>query len=195
MELTRSLVEEQAREYRETEMLYDTEQEHLEILPETFAAGDYGWRDAEWVVQWYFRRYLGAYPNADRRAAEVAYGENDFDDVLDTLSAVGESDDDAERVRLLRVLQGVDVRLASAFLHFLDPERYLVVGDREWAVLRAAGELEERYPDPPTVEEYLAYLRTARAVAGRLDVALQTLHRALWRLWDEVEGNDGTQAR
>lgn len=187
MELTRSLVEERAREYRETEMLYDAEQEHLEMLPGTFEGGAYGWRDAEWVVQWYFRRYLGAYPNADRRAREAAYGENDFDDVLDALSAVEASDDDEERVRLLTTLEGVDVRVASAFLHFAFPGRYLAVGDREWAVLHAAGELDEPYPDPPAVEAYLTYLAACRAVADRLGVDLQSLHRALWRLWNELE--------
>jgi hypothetical protein len=187
MELTPSLVAEKAREYRETEMLSDTEREHVDILPGMFADGEYGWRDAEWVVQWYFRRYLGDYPNADRRAAEAAYGENDFDDVLDTLSAVTEADDDAERVRLLRTLEGVDVRIASAFLQFLIPEEYVVVGDREWAVLRAADELDEPYPDPPGVEAYLTYLEVCREVAERCDCDLWTLYTALWRLWNDVE--------
>jgi hypothetical protein len=187
MELTSSLVTEKAREYRETEMLSDTEDEHAEILPDMFADGEYGWRDAEWVVQWYFRRYLGAYPNADRRAAEAAYGENDFDDVLDTLSAVETSDDEEERVRLLTTLEGVDVRVASAFLHFMFPDEHLVVGDREWAVLHATGELDEPYPDPPSVEDYVSYLGTCRDVTDRLGVDLRTLYRALWRLWNEVE--------
>jgi len=187
MELTPSLVAEKAREYRETEMLADTEQEHVEILPGMFSDGEYGWRDAEWVVQWYFRRYLGDYPNADRRAAEAAYGENDFDDVLDTLSAVEEADDDAERVRLLTTLEGVDVRIASAFLQFVFPEEYIVVGDREWAVLHAADELDEPYPDPPDVEAYLTYLEACREVAERCDCDLWTLYTALWRLWNEVE--------
>jgi len=187
MELTSSLVEERAREYRETEMLYDTEQEHLEDLPEAFAEGDYGWRDAEWVVQWYFRRYLGAYPDADRRAVESAYGENDFEDVRDVVSAVARAEDGGERVRLLTTLDGVDVRVASAFLQFVSPERYLVVGDREWAVLRAADELEDPYPDPPSVADYLAYLETCRDVADRCDCNLRTLRMALWRLWNELD--------
>ena len=191
MELTPSLVAEEAREYRETEMLSDTELEHVEDLPEAFAEGEYGWRDAEWVVQWYFRRYLGAYPNRDRRAAEAAYGENDFDDVLDTLSAVAGANDDAERVRLLSTLEGVDVRIASAFLQFMFPDEYIVVGDREWAVLRAAGELEMPYPDPPDLEAYLTYLETCRAVAERCDCDLWTLYTALWRLWDDIEATEG----
>jgi hypothetical protein len=187
MELTPSLVAERAREYRETEPLYDVEREHVEDLPEAFAEGDYGWRDAEWVVQWYFRRYLGAYPNADRQAAESAYGGNDFEDVRDALSAVRRAEDDRERVRLLTTLDGVDVRVASAFLQFTLPDRYIVAGDREWAVLRAAGELDDPYPDPPDVEAYLAYLDTCRDVADRCDCSLWTLYTALWRLWSGIE--------
>jgi len=190
MELTPSLVEERAREYRETEMLYDTEREHVEDLPAAFAAGDYGWRDAEWVVQWYFRRYLGAYPDADRRAVESAYGENDFEEVRDTLSAVARAEDDGERVRLLTTLSGVDVRVASAFLQFMFPEWYVVVGDREWAALRAAEELDDPYPDPPDTGAYLTYLEACREVADRCDCDLWTLYTALWRLWNEIEGRD-----
>ena len=189
MDLTPSLVEERAREYRETEPLYDVEREHVESLPSAFAGGEYGWRDAEWVVQWYFRRHLGAYPDADRRAVESAYGENEFEDVRDTLSAVLRAEDDGERVRLLTSLEGVDVRVASAFLQFAVPERYVAVGDREWAVLRAAGELHEPYPDPPSVEDYLTYLETCRAVADRLGTGLRTLHTALWRLWNDLDGS------
>ena len=187
MELTPSLVAEQAREYRESEMLSDTEREHLEILPGMFADGEYGRRDAEWVVQWYFRRYLGAYPNADRRAAESAYGENDFEAVRDTIAAVEAADADAERVRLLTSLEGVDVRIASAFLQFMFPEKHIVVGDREWATLHEAGELDRPYPDPPDVEAYLTYLDVCREVADRCDCDLWTLYTALWRLWNDVE--------
>jgi hypothetical protein len=188
MELTRSLVEAKAREYRETEMLADTEQEHFEILPGMFADGDFGRRDAEWVVQWYFRRYLGAYPDADRRAVESAFEGNDFGNVLEAVAAARAADSDAERVRRLTALGGVDVRVASAFLQFISPEAYVVVGDREWAVLRAAGELAAPYPDPPELDDYLTYLATCRSVADRLDCDLPTLYRALWRLWEGVDG-------
>ena len=75
MELTGSLVEEKADEYRDVEPLYSVETEHVEMLRGTFASGEYGWRDAEWVVQWYFRRYLGAYPDPPSRAAYLTYQE------------------------------------------------------------------------------------------------------------------------
>jgi len=200
MELTRSLVETRAEEYRETEPLYTVEQEHVEMLHDTFASGEFGWRDVEWVVQWYFRRYLGAYPDEKRREIENSVRDNDFDDVIDTLSAVadvGESEgkqtENAEtrsRLELLTTLEGVDVPIASAFLLFVFPDRYVVVGEREWRVLSETGELAESYPEPPSVEEYLRYDAVCRGLTERFGVDAWTLYRALWRLWKEEFGDE-----
>jgi len=54
MELTRSLVETRAQRYQEVQPLATVEREHVEILPEMLAEEEFGWRDVEWVVQWYF---------------------------------------------------------------------------------------------------------------------------------------------
>lgn len=182
MNLTRSLVESAAEAYERREPLYAVEQEHVEIIPETIQDGEYGWRDVEWVVQWYYRRYLGAYPDDERRDGEEAFRDNSFEDVLDRLAAAVESDDTVERLRYLTALDGVDVPVGSAFLLFLFPERYVVVGQREWGVLREAGELKEPYPDPPSIEEYLTYEGVCRDLIERFDVDAWTLYRALWRL-------------
>ncbi|PSP28309.1 hypothetical protein BRC65_02465 [Halobacteriales archaeon QH_2_65_14] len=189
MELTGSLVEEKADEYRDVEPLYSVETEHVEMLRGTFASGEYGWRDAEWVVQWYFRRYLGAYPDEERRDTEQRFRDNDFDDVVDALSAILDDGGVAEKLDRLTGLEGVDVPVASAFLLFLFPERYVVVGDREWTVLCEAGELDEPYPDPPSRAAYLTYQETCRGLCERFDVDAWTLYRALWRLWSQVEEN------
>jgi hypothetical protein len=187
MELTRSLVERKADEYREREPLYAVEAEHVGRLHRTFASGDYGWRDVEWVVQWYFRRYLGAFPDQERRAVEEQFRDNDFDDVVTTLTAVLEDGDVTETVDRLTELDGIDVRVASAFLLFLYPEQYVVVGEREWAVLFEAGELDDPYPGPPSPDEYLPYHETCRDLRERFDVDTWTLYRALWRLWQDEE--------
>jgi len=184
MKLTREIVERTAREYGELEPLDAVEREHVEMLPETFAGGEFGWRDAEWVVQWYYRRYLGAYPDRERREAETAFGENDFDDVVDVLVSVAEDGDVREKLRRLTGLSGVDVPVGSAFLQYIFPDRYVVVGDREWTVLREAGELDRAYPDPPGIEEYVEYDGACTAVRERLDVDPWTLYRAIWRLGD-----------
>jgi len=186
--LTRSLVEAKAEEYAAVEGLHAVEDEQLETLPAALAAGDYGWRDVEWVVRWTYRRYLGAYPDDRRRAVESAFGENGFEAVRDALAAAGAADTPAEALDALTDLAGVDVVVASALLMFLDPAAYLVGGDREWTVLHEAGELDGPFPEPVTAADYRRYLETARAVADRLDCPLWTLYRALWRLWVDRHG-------
>mgnify|MGYP006310879261 CR=1 FL=1 len=79
----------------------------------------------------------------------------------------------------------MDVPVASAFLAFLHPERYLVCSEREWRALCAHGELDREYPGSLTAEDYEAYLDVARAVAERCDCSLVTLARACWVLGDE----------
>ena len=205
MTLTRSLVESSAREYRDVEPFYTVEQETVETLPAAVRRGDYGWRDVEWIVQWYFRRHMGRYPDRERRAIENQFRENDYEDVRDVLGEVvaeengavdgetgdvfgGEREDELEfRIDRLTALEGVDVRLASAFLLFLFPKRYVVVGEREWGVLVRAGELEETYSDPPSVEEYLLYQDRCSDLLDRFDVDAWTFYRAIWRLGTDCE--------
>lgn len=185
MEFTRSLVETKVREYREMEPLYAVEQEHVEMLYETFKGGQYGWRDVEWVVQWYYRRHLGGYPDAERRAAEAAFRKNDFEKVTDVLGAVLERSDVAAKLDRLTTLDGVDVPVASAFLLFAFPEEYVTVGEREWNALREADELESSYPDPLSVDDYLRFHEGCRNLADRFDVDGWTLYRVLWRIGKE----------
>ncbi|QCC57963.1 hypothetical protein NP511_05355 [Natrinema thermotolerans] len=184
MELTDSLVAATAREYREREPLYAVEAEQLETLPAAFAAGEYGRRDAVWVVRWYYRRFLGDYPDADRRAAEDRFRDNDFEAVRDAIADAVVADGATEAVDALTALEAVDVPVASAFCMFLEPDVYVVVGPREWATLRDAGELDRPYPDPPSVADYERYLERCRILADRFDCGLWTLYRALWRLSD-----------
>lgn len=185
MKLTASLVAEAAAAYADAEPLYPVEREQLDVFPRMVATGEFGWRDAEWVVRWYYRRYLGAYPHADRQAVEARFDENDFEAVRAALTDASEATDATAAVERLTTLRGVDVRIASAFLMFIDPERYVVVGDREWAVLRRADVLSDPYPDPPDVSAYRAYLDACRSLTDSFDCDHWTLYRALWRLWEE----------
>lgn len=90
MELTRESVRWLAAEYAEQEPLYGVEAEQIQTFPRTFEAGTYGWRDAEWVVRWYFRRHLGEYPADDRRRTEMEYATNNFEAVRRTIKeAIG----------------------------------------------------------------------------------------------------------
>ncbi|QLG47445.1 hypothetical protein [Natrinema halophilum] len=182
MELTRSLVETQAREYREREPLYAVERENIETLPDAFATGEYGRRDAAWVVRWYYRRFLGAYPDDERRDAEERFWENDFETVRRAIADVVDATDAAAGLARLTDLAAVDVPVGSAFLMFVDPDEYIVVGPREWSALREAEALSRPYPDPPAIPEYVDYLERCRSLTARLECNYWTLYRALWRL-------------
>jgi hypothetical protein len=181
MELSRPVVRDEAEAYRESEPLVTVEEQHLDILPGMFADGEFGRRDAEWVVRWYFRRFLGRYPDAERRRREEQFRTNDFDQVHGLLTDLTALEVDEALTRLTS-LDGVDVPVATAFLQFADPDSYLVVGEREWSVLHGAGELSEPYPDPLSPAAYETYLARCRALAADFDCDLVTLYRALWRL-------------
>jgi len=181
MALTKSVVESQARDYQRHEPLYAVEAENRETLPAAFASGAYGRRDAAWIVRWYYRRFLGAYPDDERQEAEERFWENDFEAVRDAIAAAVDADDAAAMIDALTALEAVDVPVASAFCMFIDPDAYVVVGPRVWATLREADELSRPYPDPPSVSEYETYLERCRSLADRFDCDLWMLYRALWR--------------
>ena len=182
MNLTADIVADRSRAYPEVQPFSLVEDEHRELLPKMFRRGDYGWRDAEWVVQWYGRRFMSGFPDRDRRALEDAYDDNDYEAVHDAISAAVDADSAAGMLDHLTGLAGVDVPIGSAFCQFIDPERYVVVDERQWDMLHEAGELDAAYPDPPTVEDYERYLETYRVVAERCGCSLWDLYRALWVL-------------
>lgn len=182
MELTRSLLTEKAKEYTDEEPLYPVEAEAIEMYPSAFSEGDFGWRDTEWVVQWHYRRFLGAYPDAEHRAGEKEFGENEFETVREVIADVVASTDLNERIEGLIELEGINLPVATAFLQYIDPELYLVIDERTWGVLREVGKLDDPYPDAPSVDEYREFLDTCRRTSEEFDVDLWTLYRALWRL-------------
>ncbi|MUW15512.1 hypothetical protein GJ633_13395 [Halorubrum sp. CBA1125] len=202
MELTEGSIRERAREYAANEPLYDVERQHVATLPETLAGGEYGRRDVQWVVRWYFRRYLGDYPDRERREAEDAFADNDFGEVLDVLGTVasevtgeeespvtGEDLDAA--LATLTDLDGVDVPVATAFLQFLDPERFVAMDPRTWDALAATGALDGPYPESPSPEVYRRFDRACRSVMDRTAVDAWTLYRALWRAAPDALGPTG----
>ncbi len=185
MTLTRTAIEDAAAEYADEEPLYPVEREAIETYPSAFAEGEFGWRDAEWVVQWHYRRFLGDYPERERREGEKRFGENEFDTVRAVIRDVVAAEELEGRIDRLLDLEGVDVPVASAFLQFIDPERYVAVDGRTWSVLYDAGALDEPAPDSFSIEAYRAFLDSCRRVARELKVDLWTLYRALWRLGNE----------
>ncbi|WP_251342516.1 hypothetical protein [Haloplanus halophilus] len=179
-DLTSGTVDDLAAAYEREEPFDMVEREHTETLPRAFADGEFGRRDAEWVVQWYYRRR--AVPDAERRAAEERFLDNDYEAMVDAITGAAAASDRERKLERLTALTGVDVAVASAFLAFTHPEAYVAVGDREWEGLRAAGELAAPSPDPITPADYWQYLDAVTAVADRIDRDPWTVYRALWRL-------------
>lgn len=184
MELTRTLVEQSAREYEREAPFYTVEQESIETLPAAFENGEFGRRDAIWVVEWYYRRELGTISNPDRRALEDEFEENERREIKGAVVDAANADTLDAAIDSLTALSGVDISVASAFLFFIDPDRYLVVSGTEWGVLHDANHLSEPYPDPPTLDEYVEYLDVCRTLADRFGHDLWTLYQALRRLSD-----------
>ena len=187
MDLSPADVRDLVAEYEAEEPLAAVEADHVKILPRTFESGEYGWRDAKWVVRWYYRRFLGTVPNADRRAAEAAFDENTYEDVQRAVTGAAEARSLEPKLDLLTEMTGVDVPVASAFLQYLHPGEYVATSAREWAVLRQAGEVDGAYPEEMSVGDYEAYLDACRAVAQRCDCDLWTVYRAVWMGWAETE--------
>jgi len=180
IDLTHERIDSLADEYEEHEPFDLVEREHIEMVPAAFAAGDFGRRDAEWPVQWYYRRRTLI--DADRREAEERFLDNDYEAMVEAIQGAAEATETTERVDRLTALTGVDVAVASAILAFTDPETYVAVGRREWEALHAAGELDEPYPDSLTGGDYATYLDAVRSVADRTDHDIWTVYRGLWRL-------------
>ncbi|SNR51838.1 hypothetical protein [Halorubrum vacuolatum] len=187
MEVTTADIDEYVERYREQEPLYPVEQESVESLPRAFRTGEYGRRDAQWVVRWYYRRYLGAFPDDERRDIETRFAGADFETVRDAIALATEATPDEYREALaaLADLPGSNLAVASAFLAFTHPEEFIVIGDREWHVVSSLSELADEYPDPPTAEAYSRYLQTSRGLASDLDCDLRELYMAIWRIWKE----------
>lgn len=204
MELSRDDVEAAIEAYRESEPLYAVESEAVETLPDAFRSGEYGRRDAQWVVRWYGRRYLGDEPpGADRNRREEAFEGADFEAVRDAIATTVEADrgrtgrsgskrgiverEEAERtgysgaIDALTALPGVDLSVASAFLAFVHPDRFVVVGPDEWRAVCDLTGLEGPYPDPPSIDEYDDYLAACDELAERYGIDPWELYMVVWR--------------
>lgn len=169
---------ERHREYLDREGLAVVEDDRLETLPAAFADGSYLWKDCEWIVRWYLRRPL----ESGSRPEEDAFRGNRMNEIESAVDDAVDAESTAERLEALLALDGVDVRIASAFLQFMDPERYAAIDEPCWDALVAAGDLEEPYPDPVRPSDYERYLAACREHADQADLRVVDVGRALWRL-------------
>lgn len=81
--------------------------------------------------------------------------------------------------RVLCVLHGVGVPVASALLTVARPDRFTVIDYRAVRTLREHGEWDATWPP------YVVYVETCRRLATRCGAGLRSLDRALWA-WDKA---------
>jgi hypothetical protein len=186
--------------YRESAPFHPVEAEAIGSLAEAFRAGEYGKRDVEWVVRWYFRRAVTDIDHEERRPVESAVSDAEPRELRgamwDAIDALDDEIGDPPHHRALDALTqipGVDTEVATALLWFLDPDEYLVVGEREWAVVAALtddarldADLDDAYPEPMTVDAYDRYLDAVRELADRLGVDHWRLYMVIRRIHAEA---------
>jgi hypothetical protein len=141
------------------------------------------------VKAWLSARFRGGRPYLDKRHfVEIAtwksprplrrYESND-DDLVEQVTALAfAARRDDLRLRLLMLLNGVDVRVASTILHFAFPDRYAIMDVRAVTTLTHLG-LWTR-PVQFSVAGWQVYTHLMRDHAKRLDVTLRELDKALW---------------
>ena len=89
---------------------------------------------------------------------------------------------EALKINLLRLLDGVEWPTASSILHFCDVRPYPILD------YRAVWSLGFAQPATYTMEFWLAYLAATRDLADRLGLSIRTVDRALWRYSKERQG-------
>ena len=87
-------------------------------------------------------------------------------------------------VDVLDRLHGVGVPIASAILTTMFPEKYTIID------FRALESLSVVNAPADSIEYYLGYLEKCRELAGKHNVSLRTLDRALWQ-WSKENGTGG----
>ena len=83
--------------------------------------------------------------------------------------------DEALKIGLLRLLDGVEWPTASTILHFCDVRPYPILD------YRALWSLGCAKPPKYTMDFWLAYLEFTRGLAARLKLPIRTLDKALWQ--------------
>ena len=95
---------------------------------------------------------------------------------IETLTrAAFATSDEALKISLLRLLDGVEWPTASTILHFCDVRPYPILD------YRAIWSLGLRKPPSYSMEVWLAYLAFTRDLSARLDLPIRTLDKALWQ--------------
>ena len=118
------------------------------------------------------------------------YESNDDDLVQQVTALAFAARRDDLRLRLLTLLNGVGVPVASTILHFAFPDKYPIMDVRAVTTLTHLDLWTRPGPVQPgftgfSVADWQVYTRLMRDHAKRLDVTLRELDKALWK-FDEA---------
>lgn len=172
MAISREQVLDAAEHYSEEEGSYDEEVAQLDRLPGAFAAGSWKLEDLEWIVDWKSDRFSGTNVDDLNKNPEARINRV-IEEVLDTNAPI-------QKVEKLRQLTGVQTRMASAFLLFMNPSAYTVLDVKAWKTLQDNRYLDRGLSEEPDANDYIHYLGVCHALANEIDVELRTLDRAIW---------------
>ncbi|WP_330441091.1 hypothetical protein OHB44_15530 [Micromonospora sp. NBC_00821] len=162
--ITREFVQTWSRRYEVSERENDV---FGRVGPAVAARGYYDRSDLLEVVRW----------KSPRSTTYVA--RNSDCDIAD-LTRMALAAPQRLRHRILGLLDGVGVPIASALLTVCEPSVFTVIDYRAIETLRAHGELDSS-------PSYTLYLQVCSELARRVGADLRTLDRALWQ-WSKMQG-------
>lgn len=176
MTLSQQLLKEQEVVYEAQEDQYTEEIERLKTLPSAFDEGTWTWDDLEWIVRW---KMTGS-PFVGKVLDD--FNSNDEEFVAAQIEKTIAASSPGEKLTQLTEIAGIAERMGSAFLLFMNPDRYTVLDWKAWGVLHEHGYLPDEMPKDPAIEDYLLYLGACWAIANEYDVTLRRFDMALWTL-------------
>lgn len=172
MQIGTRLLEEKANQYSDEIDDYESEEERLDALPTAFDTGSWTVNDIAWIVKdWKLESLPDAFSD---------FGDNSDDEIEDAIHQATQRTTISGKLEALRTLNGIEIPVASSILVFMNPDRYTVLDKRAWTALYDIGYVYDRGFDNDSIEDYLVYLGTCRALACEYDVDLRTLDRVLW---------------
>lgn len=83
------------------------------------------------------------------------------------------------KLEILTLLEGVNIRMATAILQFCFPEEYVVMDWHAWNSLKAAGKIKGEIED--TYECYKQYNDLCHEISKQFGVPSRVLDKALWQ--------------
>ena len=118
---------------------------------------------------------------AEWKAARVKghVNKNDEQYIKDITQVSLSTKNERLKIEILTLLNGVQIRMASAILMFCFPEQYTVMDYRAWDSLKAFDKVDGEIDD--TFECWQNYNEICREIATQNGVSLRKLDQALWQ--------------